>query len=424
MYEAIPDDAPAPAVVNALVHRGHVTGEALPATVLDLATRGWWRLEQIEPGEVLCRLPRVEPDDLLARHERRVVTLLHDRAVGRTVPAGALTLGVEDEHTAWWERFEVEVQASGRDEGVFASLSPWQRLFVTVGIGFVLLALAAGLTIGSDAFRAVWFIVAVVIASALALVDITELTEVRFTRRGRAQRKWWRARANSLVDDHALMDVPPSGVAVWGRDLADAAALRRAPSATHGLPIGPDRTKSAWVRRGGMWQRVRLRYPRRFPPGWGRPPWIAAAIGLTGVAVSTALLVLAARAGRWHPAPPFSDDAARFLGDAEPIIASVAAIALMLAAWELGSAVLDAVRGPQTVVGTVVARRVRQGRRFNPWGDLVPRCWYIAVDDGMSRTIRGWQVTHEQFVTVRRGDRVEVRVGRALGNVDEIQRLT
>ncbi len=59
------DDDVSPAVVNLLVHSGRLTGDALAATVVDLAARGHVHLEQIAPGEVLARFsdPAAQPRD-------------------------------------------------------------------------------------------------------------------------------------------------------------------------------------------------------------------------------------------------------------------------------------------------------------------------------------------------------------------------
>jgi hypothetical protein len=74
-----------------------------------------------------------------------------------------------------------------------------------------------------------------------------------------------------------------------------------APTAVALLPFGTEDDNGAWSRFGGQWHRVRVRYPRGWPPGWGKHPafaaflavlWGAAAVaaiyGLTRVAQSAA----------------------------------------------------------------------------------------------------------------------------------------
>jgi len=107
-----------PAVVNVLVHHGRVTGDALPATVLDLSARGYFSLEQIAPGQQLCRFHHGQSGTgALGPWEARVLTLLRRRAVSGVVPAESLTLGVELEAEQWWEQFVEEVLADCRGRG-------------------------------------------------------------------------------------------------------------------------------------------------------------------------------------------------------------------------------------------------------------------------------------------------------------------
>src|SRR5215211_5305450 len=68
-----PDEAPPtmdlgpepPAVANMLANRWKPTPEAVPATLLDLAARGYLELRQVAPGQFECRIRR---DDLGGLH--------------------------------------------------------------------------------------------------------------------------------------------------------------------------------------------------------------------------------------------------------------------------------------------------------------------------------------------------------------------
>ncbi|MFL6243345.1 MAG: hypothetical protein ACJ73V_10025, partial [Acidimicrobiia bacterium] len=101
----------------------------------------------------------------------------------------------------------------------------------------------------------------------------------------------------------------------------------------------------------------------------------------------------------------------------------VASVVLVLCLWELISALLDLVSSATTVTGPVVARWVHEGRRINPWSDLVPTRRYIAVDAGDSDVIRGWRVPDDAFWAVRRGDIVAITVDRRLRHVRKIEVL-
>src|SRR5947209_19103522 len=53
-----------------------------------------------------------------------------------------------------------------------------------------------------------------------------------------------------------------------------------APGAVRPLPMGAESETHAWTAYGGRWRVVHIRYPERFPPGWGRSPATAVAVGL------------------------------------------------------------------------------------------------------------------------------------------------
>jgi hypothetical protein len=413
-----------PAVVGFLVHDGSPSENALPATVLDLAARRIVHLEETAPAQYMCRLPAHVKKDGLLPFERRVLDLLQRRAIRGTVPAEALTVGVQDETYAWWEAFADEVTADGRDRG-YVQPTWWSRAIVLLIVAGVIAALAALLySSGSDSTVG---LAAYVVGFAVCFVTVMLIDNPgegrRLTWKGARARDRWIAAAHALGWDDALEDDPPPGVAIWGRYLAYGAALGLAPAACRGLPIGPESSHVAWVQRGGLWRRARVKYAGRLPPGLGRPPWVATIVGAGGTAVAALVLALAARPGPWYPNPPFAPEIAERLGDAEPIIVGVALVALVLFVWELISALLDLLGSATTVTGPVVARWVHEGRRINPWSDLVPSRRYIAVDAGDSDVIRGWRVPDDEFWAVRRGDIVAVTADRRLRHVRKIEVL-
>jgi hypothetical protein len=118
---------------------------------------------------------------------------------------------------------------------------------------------------------------------------------------------------------------------------------------------------------------------------------------------------------------PLRPEIADAPGDAEPIIVGVASVVLVLSLWELIAGLLDLSARATSLTGPVVARWVHQGRRVNPWSDLVPTRRYIAVDPGNSDVIRGWRVPEEEFWGVHRGDVVAVTVDRRLKHVRKVE---
>ena len=69
-----------PAVVSLLAGRLDSTG--YPATLLDLAARGWFGLAEPEPGRLMCLLPPAPPGQALAPYEERATLHLARRAAG------------------------------------------------------------------------------------------------------------------------------------------------------------------------------------------------------------------------------------------------------------------------------------------------------------------------------------------------------
>jgi len=81
-----------PAVVSLLA--GHLPSLGYPATLLDLAARGWFRLESPARGPVMCVLAHNPPASELTAYERRVYTHVVTRAGDRAdIPAAALSDG-------------------------------------------------------------------------------------------------------------------------------------------------------------------------------------------------------------------------------------------------------------------------------------------------------------------------------------------
>ena len=391
-----------PALVDLLVHSGRLTGDALAATVVDLAARGYVHLEQIAPGEVLARFAHRPPaGDELQEHERQALDLLRGRAIDGVVPVGALGQGVTGESDRWWGRFRHAVEDEGDARGLLRGISPLPDLLALLAALLFVGALGAAALVDDPAVATVLVGVGITIAFGL-MVSIDGATgRALLTREGVALGSRWIAEREQVLD---LLpdDLGPAAVTVRGRTLAFAAAVGTAPSVTRGLPRGPDSVRDAWVRRGGIWRRVRLRYPVRLPRGWGRPPLTTILPSFVGVAAAVAVL--------WSTRTA-----------AEPLVDGAAVVLLVIAGSECLAGVHDALTSPRELRGPVVARWLFDGARRNPWRDLVPRRWYVVVDDGRSSTLRGLRVSEDAFHKAHRGDVVSARVGRAQGFVHEIE---
>jgi hypothetical protein len=93
-----------------------------------------------------------------------------------------------------------------------------------------------------------------------------------------------------LRENEQLEELPPAAVLLWGRPFAYAAAMGVARTAVELLPFGAEDDNRAWSRFGRRWRRVYVRYPRGWPPGWGKHPAFATFLAvLWGTAAVAAL---------------------------------------------------------------------------------------------------------------------------------------
>jgi hypothetical protein len=133
-----------PAVVSLLA--GRLSSDGYPATLLDLAARGWFAITEAEPGRVTCRIADRAQDGDLAEYERRVLSHLVFRAGGLgSVPGAALGSGFELGDQEFHELFEAEVLADAVGLGLVR-----RRL----SLGIVVPLVLAGLPVAALALAA------------------------------------------------------------------------------------------------------------------------------------------------------------------------------------------------------------------------------------------------------------------------------
>jgi hypothetical protein len=221
----------------------------------------------------------------------------------------------------------------------------------------------------------------------------------RLSRLGRARAREWRDVARELDEFAGFREVRAGGSIVWGEVLAYAAALGIAPHAVHDIPVRPEGARTLWVRRNGAYEHVDVEYARRIPPGWGRPPWAVAMVGLGALVAAVALFA----AGEHTP------------------LAAIAIVVAVAGALAFALGFLDALSRPVEHRGTVVARRV-DVPRLGPWTDLAPRSRYVAVDEGSGRRIRALRIFRDRFETLRVGDEVTLLATPRLGYVRDLTR--
>jgi hypothetical protein len=206
-----------------------------------------------------------------------------------------------------------------------------------------------------------------------------------------AASRWLGVRAE-LTENPVFATHSPLQVELWDRLLAYGAALGVASGASRPLPMGVESDTHAWSAYGGTWRRVRVSYPRYWPPGWGADPTVALLVGLALAAGAAVLLYFSG---------PSLLDAGVF--GAVPFAA--ACIAIVLGASVVVVAAGDW-RASVEVTGPIL--------RLRALGDDESRRYYLAVDDGESQTIRAWRVKWERYEGLDQGDVITARLTRNL----------
>ncbi|HEY4398068.1 MAG TPA: hypothetical protein VGO28_10380, partial [Acidimicrobiia bacterium] len=177
------------------------------------------------------------------------------------------------------------------------------------------------------------------------------------------------------------------------------------------------------------WRRVRVGYPRGWPPGWGKHPafatflallWGAAAVaalyGLTRVAQSAADPITSTD-------PLLNRDQLDWVGRGALLLTIPMALLLLWAIVLLVRAVPDFWRQRTTTGALVRARRRRQ--IFGSGNSNNPRYWYyLAFDDGTRRRIRSWRVGRDLYAAHSQGDTVTALYTANLGYVRDLRAPT
>jgi Predicted membrane protein (DUF2207) len=297
-----------PAVAGVLCNDFVLPAELPPATLIDLAARRVIRLEEVEPGKTICRVRGVSGGEPLTGYERRVLDEVRRKAVDGVVPVDALTTGPEDASRGWHREFAKEVIGEAQGGGLTRDRWPG-RVVSLIGVGpFAiggLLYLASA--VGDSADSPVLAGIAGGVAGAgivllfFAAARLTRSLAQLPTPEGEDMTARCLGLRAHLRENEQLDELPPAAVQLWGRHFAYAGAMGVARTAVELLPFGTEDDNGAWSRFGGRWHRVRVRYPRGWPPGWGKHPalalflavlWGAAAVaalyGLTRLAESAA----------------------------------------------------------------------------------------------------------------------------------------
>jgi hypothetical protein len=414
-----------PAVAGLIAKDWELGHEALPATLLDLAARRHLSIEWLG-GRTLVRA-RGAPGDELADHERMVldhVRALATQTADGFVPADALTTGPDAVASSWWGRFEKAVCRDARARGLsrprFGSRTRGALVVLAVVVGVAVFVAGTTLPETEDGDNPIGAAVGLGVIAAAVLIGVTSrLRGERDTPAGRQAASRWLGLRTMLADDPTFASQPPAAVAIWDRLLAYGAALGVAQAAVAALPLGAESEREAWSPVGGRWRVVRVRYPSRTPPGYGRHPALVAFVGLLltalGIFIAPATVSLGdalldslddvATGGSVSPAVRAG------VGIAVAVIVAVGAAIFLVGASMLVGGGSDLFRTRRTVEGRVLRLRVR--------GDDQHRFWHVAVDDGSTDRVRAWRV--KVSPPISQGGTARARVSPWLGHVADLQ---
>ena len=426
-------DVPAepPGVAGLLANGFVVTSESAPAVLLDLAARGIVDLEEVQPGRTICRvhpIPSVDagaPGTELADYELLVLDELRSKAIDGVVPTEALTTGPEAQSARWHRAFAAAITADAQRRGL--TVPRWPSVLVRVlGLGItsiaVLLALAiwaggeprsidpAGAAVGGGALAAL-------LAGSAVLVRLRRSLAQLPTPSGKVAAADARALARRLRENDALADLPPAGVVLWDRVFAYAAAFGSATAAVALLPMGAEDDRRAWSRAGGKWRRVTVRYPRVWPPAWGKHPFLAIAVATFWGALAGVVLYGLRQLAGTDPPGGISQQTWDWVDRGALAAAIPAVVVLGWAVWVILRGVPD-LRQSTSLAGIIV--RDRRTRQVLSSGDEPDYWYYLAIDDGSRAAIRALRVRESLWRERAQGETVSAVVSPRLGYVRSI----
>lgn len=414
-----------PAIANLLTNGWRVEQEAVPATLIDLAARGFLAIEQVAPGRTIVKVPeKSEGDGELAGFERHVLSYVRSLAHDGVVPAGALTTGPQEHARGWMKEFADEVVEDARTRGLARKRWGPGAMAAMVGsavVPAILIAAAVlllppdkGIDDSDDNLFAAMFYVSAGAWVMLAAIPAS-LRANRDTAEGLRAASRWLGLRQYLADNEAVADQPPAGVAVWERYMAYGVALGVAPRAARAIPMGAESDRVAWSSFGGTWRVVHISYPTAFPAGWGKSPMQAMGEALVGLIIVGVIWLAFGTA-----VPEIIADIAPDIrgpgGTVQLVVVLmflVMYVALIIATLYFGSlmvmGVLD-IRARETFTGAVLRMRKKPKKTA-----------YIAIDDGRSPRIRAYSLGESLPGHVSQGDVVKVTVSPRLRHVFAIE---
>jgi hypothetical protein len=258
----------------------------------------------------------------------------------------------------------------------------------------------------------------------------------RDTPEGREAAARWLGLRELLEEDPLFAEQPPAAVAIWDHLLAQGTALGVAHGVVQALPLGAESESEAWSSVGGHWRVVRISYPRRNPPGYGRHPALVTLFGALQAGIGSYVATLARPAGTavreaLDTSVVSGVDLQTELGTELPagtetgieigvaVVLVVAGLVALRGTYMALVGLADLITGRTEIEGRVLRRR----ERVKSKGDNGTKTYvvHLAIDDGTEHRIRAWRF--RSLVPGRPGQTVRARVTRRLRHVADLERV-
>ena len=436
-----------PAIVDLLTGGFEVEDDAVPATAIDLATRGWYDIEEVAGGNVILRL-KSRPDDPLTAYEARVMKHVDAHSNGGVTPAEVMTIGPDGVSERWFKGFVREVTKEGRKTGL--CLRRFDLKHLAIAWLFVAVAVAPAWIVAAASPRVDdptgWgsvgnLILGIAILAGFAVfwlaARVTRTDAQRDTPAGREAAAHWLGVRDFYRESGRFEDKPAASVAIWERHLAYATAMGLAPVVQRQLPFETEHDRHAWSRATGRWRRVKIRY-QALRPGWGQHPGRAAFTGLVQALVFGVFAYFGFYIARAESELDGLDDQQRkWVGLVGLIVAIGCSVLVVSAIIRVVIGVAD-LFPRRTIEGEVVRRRTYKSLHRLPrvlqWmiysgrdqhgmdRDMNRRTKYhLAIDDGTDDRIVAYSVESDIYGLAPQGARVRVKVSPLLGYVSQLE---
>jgi hypothetical protein len=425
-----------PAVVDLLTGGFEVEDDAVPATVVHLAARRWFTIEDYGDDTVIRTRATRPAGDTLRPYEQRVLDHIEHHAIDTVVPTRVLTIGPDGVSDRWFRGFARDVTHHAQQLGLCVDRWTWTHR----GLAWLLvLAAIVPAWIVADnsqtAEPAKWATLgnivlglAFVVAVALGALAwrTTRLGAQRDTPAGVEAAAHWMGVRDFYRNTGEFTNKSAASVAIWDQHLAYATAMGLAQKVQRQIPFETEHDRHAWSRATGQWRRVKVRY-RTIRPGWGRhPAWMV----VTGLFLGVVWAGVA-YAAIWVADFSWRDDVDEYvtltarqenwisLGATIVAVLALACALAMSVRFVCGCA--DVFR-KRTVEGELVRRRARGG------GDDSTPTYHLAIDTA-TPTSRGddvilaYRVRPDIYQSVAQGARVQAVVTPLLGYVSSIRTL-